>query len=67
MFPAILPFERTLVSTQRYLQQLGLKRWEVMQAFAGNEADIDLEYLGISGRIRDILTGSAATETTFSR
>ncbi len=66
VFPPGLPFDRSLELARAYLEHLGSSRYEVMQTFQKNgtpPADaIAGEYLKLSPRERDILTGNTTNE-----
>ncbi|OSC40531.1 neuraminidase-like domain-containing protein [Mycobacterium decipiens] len=60
VFPPPLPYQRSLETVRRYLQQLGTSRAELMAAFAASDVDIELESLGIADSERNILVGSSS-------
>ena len=60
VYPATLPFNRSLETARAYLQSLGTTRHELMSVFQSNgdpsEITIACEYLGISSEERAILS-----------
>lgn len=67
-YPSMLPFDRPLAATRAYLEQLGSRRYELMDTFRRNQTPSELElageYLGLSPRERDIILDQAAVATS---
>ncbi|MCM3870736.1 MAG: peptidoglycan-binding protein, partial [Pyrinomonadaceae bacterium] len=66
IYPLTMPFHRSMEVARLYLEHLGSSRYEVMKTFQGDGAPSDEaianEYLKISAKEQDILTGDTTQE-----